>query len=324
MFMHILVTGGFGFIGSSFVKKAILLGHSISIVDKMTYAADFENIPSEILSKCNFKAIDISQNTQLVNYLKTIPPIDRIVNFAAESHVDRSISDGTLFVESNVLGVVNLLEYVKKNRTIELLQVSTDEVYGSIDYGKWNEDSPIDPKSPYSASKAAAELFCAAYMNTHQLRITVTRCANNFGPHQSAEKFIPTVIRSIMLDKKIPLYGDGLNVREWIYVDDHAQAILNILQKAKPLRSIYNIGGQEMSNLDLVAILLRILGKDKNQISFVEDRPGHDFRYSVDSSFYDNEFGMIEHQLEKNLLSTVNWYLSNPDWLERSSKKVSP
>jgi dTDP-glucose 4,6-dehydratase len=320
--MHILVTGGFGFIGSSFVRKAILKGHSISIVDKMSYAADLDNIPADIVKKCNFEVLDIGQYEQLDRYLKSIPTVDRIVNFAAESHVDRSISNGTLFVESNILGVVNLLEHVKQNRNIEFLQVSTDEVYGSINTGKWSEESPIDPKSPYSASKAAAELFCAAYKNTHQLLITITRCANNFGPCQSAEKFVPTVIRSIMLDKKIPLYGDGTNVREWIYVDDHAQAILNIIEKVKPNYSVYNIGGQELTNLDLVKTMLRILGKDESQISFVTDRPGHDFRYSVSSSRYDNEFGVIEHKFEENLKSTIDWYLSNPDWLERSSNKA--
>jgi len=321
--MHIVVTGGYGFIGSSFVKLAIAGGHEVTILDKMTYAADLSNIDEQIAKRCSFKELDISDNESLIVQLEKMSKIDYIVNFAAESHVDRSINDGTPFVQSNILGVVNLLEFVKRNKFIKFLQVSTDEVYGTIAKGSWTEDAPIDPRSPYSASKASAELFCAAYRNTHELQITVTRCANNFGPKQSAEKLIPTVIRSVLADRPIPVYGDGSNMREWIYVDDHAAAILKIIEKTNPQHAIYNIGGEAHSNLNLIKTILNILGKDMNSIEFVADRPGHDFRYSVNSNLFENEFGKINNDLISNLRITIDWYLANLEWLKRSESKAS-
>ena len=320
--MHIVVTGGYGFIGSAFVKLAITSGHEVTILDKMTYAADLANIDKNIAECCNFKELDISDSAALFLYLEQVPKIDYIVNFAAESHVDRSINDGKPFVESNILGVVNLLEFVKKNKIIKFLQVSTDEVYGTIEEGSWQETAPIDPRSPYSASKASAELFCAAYRNTHQLQITITRCANNFGPKQSAEKLIPTVLRHVLANKPVPVYGKGLNIREWIYVDDHATAILNIVEKDERQNEIYNIGGEALSNIDLVKIILGLMGKNEDCIEFVKDRPGHDFRYSVDSSLYEAEFGKLDYKLQNNLETTIKWYLANQDWLSRSENKV--
>lgn len=320
--MHIVATGGYGFIGSAFVKLAIASGHEVSILDKMTYAADLANIDKNVADSCNFKELDVSDSAALFSYLEQIPKIDYIVNFAAESHVDRSINDGKPFVESNILGVVNLLEFVKKNKIIKFLQVSTDEVYGTIEEGSWQETAPIDPRSPYSASKASAELFCAAYRNTHQLQITITRCANNFGPQQSAEKLIPTVIRHVLANKPVPVYGKGLNIREWIYVDDHASAILQIIEKKDCQHEIYNIGGVASTNIDLVKIILGLMGKNEDCIEFVKDRPGHDFRYSVDSSLYEAEFGKLDNKLHANLKTTVEWYLANQDWLSRSENKV--
>jgi dTDP-glucose 4,6-dehydratase len=321
--MHIVVTGGYGFIGSSFVKLAIGAGHQVSIIDKMTYAADFANIDVEIADRCNFEVLDISEQEKLFTHLQKLAKIDYIVNFAAESHVDRSINDGRPFVQSNVLGVVNLLEFIKKNKKIKFLQVSTDEVYGSISEGSWKEDATIDPRSPYSASKASAELFCAAYRNTHQLEVTITRCANNFGPKQSAEKLIPTIIRSVLANIPVPVYGNGSNVREWIYVDDHAAAILKIVEKDNPQNKIYNIGGESQTNIKLVKSILSILGKDEGCIEYVMDRPGHDFRYSVDSSLFVAEFGETESKLLLNLKNTIDWYLENLEWLKRSEGKLN-
>lgn len=320
--MHIVVTGGYGFIGSAFVRLAVSSGHEVSILDKMTYAADFSNIDKNIADRCIFKELDIANSAALSSYLEQVPKIDYIVNFAAESHVDRSINDGKPFVESNILGVVNLLEFIKRNKNIKFLQVSTDEVYGTIEKGSWQETAPIDPRSPYSASKASAELFCAAYRNTHQLQVTITRCANNFGPKQSAEKLIPTIIRHVLANKPIPVYGKGMNIREWIYVDDHASAILQIIEKKDLQNQIYNIGGEALSNIDLVKIILGLMGKNQEHIEFVKDRPGHDFRYSVDSSLYEAEFGKLDNQLHANLERTIEWYLENQDWLSRSESKV--
>jgi dTDP-glucose 4,6-dehydratase len=320
--MHIVVTGGYGFIGSSFVKLAVAAGHQVSIIDKMTYAADLANIDVEIAEHCNFEILDISEQERLFTHLNKLVNIDYIVNFAAESHVDRSINDGGPFVQSNILGVVNLLEFIKKNKKIKFLQVSTDEVHGSISEGSWKENATIDPRSPYSASKASAELFCAAYRSTHQLEVTITRCANNFGPKQSAEKLIPTIIRSVLANIPVPVYGNGSNVREWIYVDDHAAAILKIVEN-NPQHKIYNIGGESHTNIDIVKLILKLMGKNEDFIEFVADRPGHDFRYSVDSSLFVAEFGMAESKLTSSLKNTIDWYLENLDWLKRSEAKVN-
>jgi dTDP-glucose 4,6-dehydratase len=320
--MHIVVTGGYGFIGSSFVELAIAAGHEVSIIDKLTYAADLTNIKKEIAEYCTFGELDISDNNSLVAYLEILPKIDYIVNFAAESHVDRSIKDGMPFVQSNVLGVVNLLEFVKRNKFIKFLQVSTDEVYGTIPEGAWDENSPLDPRSPYSASKASAEFFCLAYRNTHRLQITITRCANNFGPRQSAEKLIPTIIRSVLADKPVPVYGTGTNVREWIYVDDHAGAILKVIEKINPQHVVYNIGGEPHTNISLVKRVLVMLDRGEDFIEFVADRHGHDFRYSVESQLFESEFSKISFDFDHHLRKTVNWYLNNYEWLKRSESKV--
>jgi dTDP-glucose 4,6-dehydratase len=320
--MHIVVTGGYGFIGSSFVELAFAAGHEVSILDKLTYAADLSNIEKSIADRCAFAKLDISDNHALVAHLENLPKIDCIVNFAAESHVDRSINDGKPFVQSNILGVVNLLEFVKKNKSIKFLQVSTDEVYGSISEGSWSEQAAIDPRSPYSASKASAEMFCAAYRNTHQLLITITRCANNFGPKQSAEKLIPTIIRCVLAGRFVPVYGNGANIREWIYVADHAAAILKIIEKDKPNHEIYNIGGEEQKNIDIVRGILAHLGKGEECIQFVTDRPGHDYRYSVDASLFEDEFGKVQNNLTLYLKRTIDWYLANPEWLKRSESKA--
>lgn len=322
--MRIIVTGGFGFIGSSFCELAVSNGHELVVLDKMTYAADLENISADTRSKIRHINLDISDGIELSQVLKGLGDFDWIVNFAAESHVDRSIKDGTPFVNSNVLGVVNILEYVKTNPSLRMLQVSTDEVFGSIQEGSWDEEFPLNPRSAYSSSKASAELFCNAYRSTHGVDVTITRCANNFGPHQSAEKLIPTIIQSALSNLPIPVYGDGSNRREWIYVDDHAGSILTIIEAEHRNFSKYNLGGTEKSNIEIVKSVLQIMGKNEESISYVPDRLGHDFRYSVNDQRFTNEFGRYETlDFESRLKSTVNWYLNNEEWLAKSKAKVN-
>lgn len=322
--MRIIVTGGFGFIGSSFCELAVNKGHEVIILDKMTYAADFENISEATKSKIKFINIDIAHSAQLFQTLEEIGSSGWLVNFAAESHVDRSIKDGTPFVNSNVLGVVNILEFVKANPQLKMLQVSTDEVFGSIKEGSWDEDFPLNPRSAYSSSKASAELFCNAYRSTHGVDVTITRCANNFGPRQSAEKLIPTILQAALSNQPIPVYGDGSNRREWIYVDDHAGSILTIIEAEKRIFPKYNLGGTEKSNLEIVKSVLKIMGKSEDLISFVSDRLGHDFRYSVNDERFKYEFGSYESQdFDSRLKSTVDWYLQNQEWLRRSKAKVN-
>ena len=322
--MRILVTGGFGFIGSSFCEIAMSHGHELVILDKMTYAADFENLSESTRAKVIFDDIDISDSIKLRSKLEQFRTIDWIVNFAAESHVDRSIKNGAPFVSSNVLGVVKLLWYIKAKPSIKLLQVSTDEVFGSIAEGSWNEDFPLDPRSAYSSSKASAELFCGAYRNTHGLDVTITRCANNFGPRQSAEKLIPTIIQSILHRQPIPVYGDGSNCREWIFVEDHARSILTLIEAESRMYDKYNFGGTEKTNLEIVQSVLAIMGETEDLISYVPDRLGHDFRYSVSDQRFKSEFGDYETlDFQIRLSTTVKWYLDNQKWLSRSRSKVN-
>lgn len=321
--MRILVTGGFGFIGSEFSSLAHKSGHHLTIIDKMTYAADIENLSPELKSQACISNLDISDSKTLAEFLSVQESFDYIVNFAAESHVDRSIKNGVEFVNSNVLGTVNLLEYLKNHPETKMLQVSTDEVYGSIDQGSWNEEFPLSPRSPYSSSKASAELFCISYQTTHNVKVVITRCANNFGPRQSAEKLIPTIISSVLDGRKIPIYGDGQNRREWIYVADHSAALLKIVE-GNPKHLVYNIGGAEMTNLELASQLVQILGAPQSEIVHVTDRLGHDRRYSVDHSRFVLEFGKIQNDETASLLAkTVDWYKSNLEWLHRSQSRLS-
>ncbi len=321
--MHILVTGGFGFIGSNFCQLAIDRGHELTIIDKMTYAADFENLSEKTRSSIQFINLDIVDGSVMNSELAKVKPLNWIVNFAAESHVDRSIQDGIPFVNSNILGVVNLLEFIKTNLSIKMLQVSTDEVFGSIEEGSWNEDFPLDPRSAYSTSKASAEMFCNSYRNTHGVEVVTTRCANNFGPRQSAEKFIPTVINSILTNSPIPIYGDGSNRREWIYVNDHCMAILRLIESDNLKHSKYNLGGIEKTNLEVVHSILELMDAKQDLITFVPDRLGHDFRYSVNDSRFKSEFGdYLSAEFEFQLAFTIDWYMQNQKWLTRSKEKI--
>jgi dTDP-glucose 4,6-dehydratase len=323
--MRILVTGGFGFIGSAFIERAISEEMEVVIIDKMTYAADISNLKDDILKRVAFFQSDISNSVELFSVLDNQDPFEWVVNFAAESHVDRSILDGTQFILTNVLGVTNLLEYAKKSGRTKFLQVSTDEVYGSINEGSWQEESALAPRSPYSASKASAELICEAYSTTHGIETYISRCSNNFGPRQSSEKLIPKVISNIQQNKNIPIYGDGSNRREWIYVHDHINALMMIIKsERKNLSRVFNIAGLELSNISIVKKIINLMGASEDLIQFVDDRPGHDFRYSVSDLRLRNELGEYRGgDFENQIKETVNWYLMNEDWLARSESRLT-
>ena len=308
--MRVLVTGGAGFIGSNFVDMA-LTDHfpeisSVLVLDKLTYAGKLSNLRSAS-SYSNFDFIqgDIC-DIELVNNLAR--KVDAIINFAAESHVDRSIDDPSEFVRTNILGTQVLLEAARTHHVKRFIQVSTDEVYGSILEGSWVEDEPLHPNSPYSASKAAADLLVRAYFVTHGLNVNITRCSNNFGPKQDLEKLIPCFILKLSQDLSVPVYGDGLNVRDWLFVEDHCRGIYLTLTKGES-GEIYNIGGgTELTNLELTKKLLNLLDKDDTFINYVPDRLGHDRRYSVNYGKI-KELGYYPSQnFEDNLRLTLSWY----------------
>ncbi len=313
----ILVTGGAGFIGSNFIKYIIDKDVNIINLDKLTYAGNLSNL-KDIEESTNYKFIqgDICSK-DLVSFILQEYNIDYIVNFAAESHVDRSILDSTPFYQTNVIGTLNLMDCARNAGIERFLQVSTDEVYGSLGTeGKFNEETPLAPNSPYSASKAAADQAVIAYNHTFGLPAIITRCSNNYGPYQFPEKLIPLVISNALADKSIPVYGTGENVRDWIYVEDHCIGIYSALMNGS-LGEVYNIGGEsEVSNIDLVKNILQLLEKSDSLISFVKDRPGHDLRYAIDISKVNNELNWSpNHQFKDGLEKTINWYLTNSDWL---------
>jgi dTDP-glucose 4,6-dehydratase len=321
---RILVTGGMGFIGSNFIRMLLETEPTLEIVnmDLLTYAGNPMNL-ADLRSHPRYRfALSDIADRQAVAALLGSNSIDAIVNFAAESFVDRSIQSSAPFVHSNVSGVQVLLDAALEFRIPHFVQVSTDEVYGSLgEDGAFTESSPLAPNNPYSATKAAADLLCRSYHRTHGLPVVVTRCSNNYGPRQFPEKLIPLMIHKALRDEALPVYGDGLHVRDWLYVDDHCRAIHAVLMKGQP-GEVYNIGGgREMPNLALVKLLLKRLGKPESLISFVPDRPGHDRRYAID-------MGKIERELdwrpqvgfEDGIAQTVDWYLSNSAWLEAIAK----
>ncbi len=314
--MKLLVTGGAGFIGSNFIHH-VLEEHpqwEVTNLDRLTYAGNLENLKAvQDEPRYHFVKGDIADR-ELVDSLLS-QDFDVIVNFAAESHVDRSILDATPFIETNVKGTQVLLEGAKKYGIQRFIQVSTDEVYGSIDSGSFTEESPLFPNSPYSASKAAADLLCRAYFKTYHLPVIITRSSNNFGPLQFPEKLVPLVITNSLENRTVPVYGDGLNVRDWIFVKDNCHAIGMVLQKGKP-GEIYNIGsGNEKTNLELVKKILELLGKPQSLIHFVTDRPGHDRRYALDITKITRELGWKPvYSFEEALSATVDWYLENEVW----------
>ena len=313
--MKLLVTGGAGFIGSNFVKRQIqenpLNVSDILVLDKLTYAGNLANFSDSELSLFTFIEGDICDQT-LVNRL--MKQTDVVVNFAAESHVDRSISDASAFVMTNVLGTQTLLNASMKAGIRKFIQISTDEVYGSIREGSWDEESPLLPNSPYAASKASADLLVRAYHKTFNLEVNITRCSNNYGPYQYPEKAIPLFITNIMRGKKIPMYGTGMNVRDWIHVSDHCRGIEKVIESGES-GEIYNIGGGcEMTNIQIAKKILEELAAPMSEIEFVEDRLGHDLRYSVLTNKIE-EIGFTPGvQLSDGIQSTIKFYKENQNW----------
>jgi dTDP-glucose 4,6-dehydratase len=319
----VLVTGGAGFIGSNFIRYA-LNEHSdweITNLDKLTYAGNPENLQDiEGNPVYTFIQGDIADRKLVGGLFEQA--FDKVVNFAAESHVDRSILDSSPFINTNIRGTQVLLEGAKQYGVELFVQVSTDEVYGSLGArGKFSEHSPVAPNSPYAASKAAADLLCQAYYHTHDLPVVITRCSNNYGPFQFPEKFIPLAITNILEDNAVPVYGDGLNVRDWIYVEDHCQAIDLVIQKGEP-GEVYNIGGNnEKTNLELIHNILDIMEKPESLITFVPDRPGHDRRYALDITKIKGKLGWEPKMpFKEGIERTVQWYTDNKDWWQPLKK----
>ena len=320
--MRLLVTGGAGFIGSNFIRHIIKKYPQYKIInlDKLTYAGNLDNL-KEIESNSNYTFVkgDICDR-KIVDELSK--DVEAIVNFAAQSHVDRSIIDASDFLRTNIDGTYNLLEATKRHNISRFIQISTDEVYGSIEKGSFKETSPLSPSSPYAASKAAADMVVHSYRVTFNLPTIVARSTNNFGPYQYPEKIIPLFITNALEDKPVPLYGDGMNVRDWLYVIDNCEAIDLILHKGKEGK-IYNIGGgNELRNIDLTRIVLKILGKPESLIQPVKDRPGHDRRYSLDCSKIERELDWTSRfDFEKALEETVKWYVDNQWWWEKFKER---
>lgn len=316
--MNILVTGGAGFIGSNFIHYMLRAYETYRIInyDALTYSGNLENLHSvDQDARYSFIKGEI-QNRELVEYVIQQYEVQAIVNFAAESHVDRSIENPIPFYNTNVIGTVTLLELVKKYPHIKLVQVSTDEVYGSLGgEGEFTEQTPLDPSSPYSSSKASADMIALSYYKTYQLPIIVTRCSNNYGPYQYPEKLIPLMITNALEGKKLPLYGDGLNIRDWLHVNDHCSAIDVVLHKGN-LGEVYNIGGNnEKTNIDVVEQIMSLLGKTKQDLRFVADRLGHDRRYAIDATKMKEELGWEpQYTFEQGLQETVKWYKENRKW----------
>ena len=353
---HYLVTGGAGFIGANYVKYILKKHRDIQLVilDKLTYAGNLGTIKDDLKdSRVEFVKGNIV-DPQIVESIFEKYPIDLVVNFAAESHVDRSIENPQLFLQTNILGTQNLLETAKKfwtvgkdekgypiyRKGVKYLQVSTDEVYGSLgETGYFTEKTPLDPRSPYSASKTGADLIVIAYSETYKLPVNITRCSNNYGPYHFPEKLIPLIIKNILEGKKLPVYGDGSNVRDWLYVEDHCKAIDSVLLQGR-IGEIYNIGGHnEMQNIDIVKLTIATIRRlmeenpeyrktlkfsstdlswiNNDLITFVKDRLGHDQRYAIDPTKISNELGWYpETKFADGIVKTIRWYLENQDWVE--------
>jgi len=320
--MKLLVTGGLGFIGSNFILKILQNTENISIVniDAELYGSNHKNLQG-IASYPNYKFVKGNiTNRNLVD--KLVTECDVVINFAAESFVDRSILDANPFLVSNIRGAFTLLDEVK-NKKKKLIHISTDEVFGSLETQSANESHNYNPSSPYAATKAAAELLISSYIHTFDTNCIVSRCTNNYGPRQFPEKLIPKIIILASKNKKIPIYGNGKNIRDWLFVDDHCEAIINILNKGKPGES-YNISANnEVDNLTIVKQILSIMNKSEDLIEFVDDRPGHDLRYSLDSSKIRSELNWSQKtNFQEGLEKTVQWYLKNIDWWNDLSEEI--
>ncbi|QOV40610.1 dTDP-glucose 4,6-dehydratase [Streptomyces ferrugineus] len=321
--MNLLVTGAAGFIGSTYVRR--LLAHDtpdaprITVLDKLTYAGTLDNLELDH-PRLKFVRGDI-QDAELVD--KLMAEADQVVHFAAESHVDRSIDGAGDFVLTNVVGTQTLLDAALRYRVEPFVHISTDEVYGSVATGSSTEDDILRPSSPYSASKASSDLLALAYHRTHGLDVRVTRCSNNYGPHQFPEKVVPLFITNLLDGHQVPLYGEGLNVRDWLHVDDHCRGVELVRTKGRP-GEIYNIGGgTELSNKDLTGLLLTACGADWDRVRYVEDRKGHDLRYSVDWTKARTELGYRpRHDFASGLAATVAWYRDHRAWWEPLKRRV--
>jgi dTDP-glucose 4,6-dehydratase len=325
--MKLLVTGGAGFIGSNFVRMALtdkfpdFNVEQLTVLDLLTYAGDEENL-KPVASDKRYKFVkgDI-RDLELAK--KLMQDAEQVVHFAAESHVDRSIEGGSEFVSTNVMGTQVLLDAAKSSNLKRFVHVSTDEVYGSISEGSWPEDHPLLPNSPYSASKAGSDLLVRAYNRTHKLDTVITRCSNNYGQYQFPEKVMPLFITNIIEGKKVPLYGNGLNVRDWLHVDDHCRGIALALTKGRA-GEVYNIGGgTELTNVELTHKILNAMGVGKECIKPVEDRKGHDLRYSVDISKINKELGYSPQvNFGEGLEQTINWYKNNEAWWKKHKQSA--
>jgi dTDP-glucose 4,6-dehydratase len=318
--LKIVVTGGAGFIGSHFVRELLSDRHhqfQVVVVDSLNYAGNLKNL-RDLESDQNFKFVEQDICDPLIPSW-VFNEAFSIINFAAESHVDRSIQSSSVFVRTNIQGTHNLLNKALEHSVSRFVQVSTDEVYGSISEGSWDESFPLLPNSPYAASKASADLLVRSFNKTHGLHTNITRCSNNFGTHQYPEKLIPVIISKILAGQKVPIYGDGQNRRDWLHVLDHCRAIKSVMTGGAS-GDVYNIGGgTELSNLELVRKIIQLMGASENLITFVADRKGHDFRYSVSFKKIEEELGYkpIE-SIDKSLLKVVDWYIQNENWWEKS------
>lgn len=324
--MKLLVTGGAGFIGSCFVRHILKKYHNYNVInlDALTYAGNIENL-DDIKDNSNYKFVHGNIcDRNLVREL--ISEVDCVVNFAAESHVDNSIKHPEIFIETNVQGTLNLLQAAKEFGVDRFLQVSTDEVYGTLGKtGYFYETTPLAPNSPYSASKAGADMLVRAYFETYKMPVLNTRCSNNYGPYQYPEKLIPFFISRLLKDEKVPVYGDGLNVRDWLYVYDHCEAIDVVLHKGK-IGEVYNIGGHnEKTNMEITKLILNAMGKNENHIQYVEDRLGHDRRYAISNDKITSELGWSPSiTFEEGIKLTIDWYLNNQEWMQNiENKKAS-
>ena len=322
--MKILTTGGAGFIGSCFIRQMLNNHPNYKIInlDCLTYCGNLSNL-KDVENNPNYEFIYGNINDKnLVRDL--IKQVDCVVNFAAETHVDNSIKNPEIFIETNVSGTLNLLQACKEIGIEKFIQISTDEVYGTLGKtGYFDENSPLAPNNPYSASKASADMLVRAYYKTYNLPAIITRCTNNYGPYQYPEKLIPYFISKLLKNEKVPIYGDGLNVRDWLYVYDHTNAIDIVLHKGKT-GEIYNIGtNNEQTNLEIAKLILKIMNKDESYIDFVEDRLGHDKRYALSSKKIQNELNWKPKvEFNEGITQTINWYLNNQNWIEKIEKRT--
>ncbi len=322
MSKNILVTGAAGFIGANFAEFFVNKHpeYNVIVLDKLTYAGNMDNL-KKVMDKITFVQGDIC-DYQFVKELFEKHKIDGVIHFAAESHVDNSIKNPFVFTQTNVIGTHTLLEVAKQiwgeGSSNKFVHISTDEVYGTLgEDGYFTETTPINPNSPYSASKASSDLIARAYFETFKMNVTITNCSNNYGPYQHNEKLIPHMIKLAMNNEKLPVYGDGKNIRDWLYVEDHCEAIDLVFHNGRAGER-YNIGGHnEKRNIEIVKLILKHLNKSEDMIQFVEDRKGHDYRYAIDPTKIKNELGWEpKTKFEDGIIKTIDWYLANPDWLK--------